>query len=75
MTSLEEWTRDVQPYLEDASYHARTVLRSVRALRIRPHFLTTAEIDMNEAIRTLENALTNLRIAKLEYDEKPLETA
>jgi len=70
---LSEWDERVRPLLWQIEDFSKLISEKARALPERPTFVTKAEVEINEAIKTLEHALKHLREAERTYQSKPVE--
>ncbi len=71
--AMDTFERDIKPYLNDVSYHAKMVAWAVRRISFRPSFVTNAQYEMIEAEKVLMDGLEIIRAAQAEYGALPVE--
>lgn len=62
---------NVRHHLHYLALGAEAVSRHARALPFRPPFTTSAQDELTDAEKALEEALQQIRVAMQEYDRKP----
>lgn len=75
MTTLDEWDRDVRPYLDEITFHSEMAKISIRAIKLRPIWITNADAEMKSLERVLVDALNNVRKMRIEFGKKTIEFA